>query len=838
MKEHNGRVIFKVAKKKFLAQRSRNLIACIAIMLTTFMLYSILSIGISYSQSLEKQRDRINGVTADMLLMNPTDNQVSTLKNSGICSFVGVSRQVAVLRDTRISVAGINGVHLRYADSICWKKQVRPALAGVIGDYPKEENEIMLPEWAAEKLGIDTEEPGEKISLSFYYGGTSKGYGRLSDNAVKMFVISGFYKDSSTDYIKNNATVYVSEAFWKSAPYDQEKYKSAAYLTLQKSSDVSKISKLLVLNDNQELTNMRPRGGISDRIWEVVAIVLVIMICGGLIIYNVLYISVAQDIRFLGQLKTLGMTKRQLKKYLHYQIRWLCFIGIPVGLILAMLISKLVVPFAIKAVAVVSISEQNIEVSFSPIMIIGTVLFSMFTVFLGSLRPLNFVGSVSPIAAMRYTDVRLKRKERKKERNNIVEIALRNIFRNKKNAVIVFLSLFLGIMIYLTIDGIFSGVSASALVGQSMRYDLIVRSEYTQGIITEDDAKQIANMKGVKQAETQRTIWVDSEKADSGCWLEVKDNIVENYCSKVLNLEPQLKEEEEKNWKRGNKYLCWVIGIDEMEFNWISKENNLDVDYQEFKAGEIGLWWYQALENEKVSVDSQTIYSDALNGGKFTLKKMAPKAVLQTGFVYTNFIAPNIIVSNEVLQTVAHNYISEVDILTESPANDETVLQAVKDIWGDSQEITIVSKKEKMEGLQEAFLSTRILGAVLSLILFFIGIMNFINSIYASILTRQKELAVLECIGMSKKQVKMMLIAEGLLYMGITCTLVFTVGTAIYLAVFKSFSEIVGFAEFVYPWQAVGMMLMIMFIMAIVTPLFSYHSISEESAVEQLRKVE
>lgn len=844
MKEYNGHVIFKVAKKKFQAQRARNIIACVAIMLTTFMLYSILSIGMSYSQSLEKQKDTINGTTADMLLTNPTDSQISELKNSGLCSFVGVGRQVAVFTDLKIDEAGINAANLRYADSVYWEKQIKPALASVEGNYPNEENEIMLPEWAAEKLGIDTKKTGEEISLSFYYGGTNttKGYGRLSDNTEKVFIVSGFYKDNTVDYIRNVATVYVSDVFWESAPYDAEKYKSAAYLSLRKASDASEVNKLLVLGDNQELTNMRPGGqGISDRIWEVVAIVIVIMICGGLIIYNVLYISVVQDIRFLGQLKTLGMTKRQLKKYLHFQIRWLCFIGIPVGLVLGMLISKLVVPFAIKAVAVTSISEQNIEVSFSPVMIGGTILFSAFTVFLGSLRPLNFVGRVTPIVAMKYTNVCLKRKERKKEQNNIVAIALRNIFRSRKNAVIVFLSLFLGIMIYLSIDGIFSGISASALVGQSMRYDLIARTEgYTLGNITEEDLREILNIKGVKQAEIQRTVWLDGENEDSGCWLEVKDAVVEDYCLKALNSVPQYKEEQEKMWKRGNKYLCQIVGIGETEFDLISKDNSLNVDYEEFKAGEIGLWWYydEEFKNEKVSNDSQLIYSDSFNEGELVLKKMAHKAVLQTGLNYNNFIAPNIIVSNEVLQSVAHNYISEVDILTEDSEFDDSVLQAVKEILGDYPEITVVSKKEKMDGLEEAFLSTRIMGTVLSLILFFIGIMNFINSIYAGILTRQKELAVLECIGMSKKQIKKMLVAEGLLYMGITCVLVFTVGTVIYWTAFTIFSQRVGFIEFVYPWEAVGMMLVIMLIMAVVTPLFSYHSISEESAVEQLRRVE
>lgn len=43
----------------------------------------------------------------------------------------------------------------------------------------------------------------------------------------------------------------------------------------------------------------------------------VIFIAGYLLIYNVFYISIAQDIRFYGMLKTLGTTARQIRKIVY-----------------------------------------------------------------------------------------------------------------------------------------------------------------------------------------------------------------------------------------------------------------------------------------------------------------------------------------------------------------------------------------------------------------------------------------------------------------------------------------------------------------------------------------
>lgn len=59
--------------------------------------------------------------------------------------------------------------------------------------------------------------------------------------------------------------------------------------------------------------------------------VLMIMFCGYLLIYNIFYISVVNDIRFFGMLKTIGTTGRQIRSLLNWQVAGFLLWGLPQG---------------------------------------------------------------------------------------------------------------------------------------------------------------------------------------------------------------------------------------------------------------------------------------------------------------------------------------------------------------------------------------------------------------------------------------------------------------------------------------------------------------------------
>lgn len=78
--------------------------------------------------------------------------------------------------------------------------------------------------------------------------------------------------------------------------------------------------------------------------------------------------------------------------------------------------------------------------------------------------------------------------------------------------------------------------------------------------------------------------------------------------------------------------------------------------------------------------------------------------------------------------------------------------------------LNYTAKSTLMEHYQEQTRANTVMGFAISLIIAFVGILNFINSMLTAIVSRQKEFAMIQSIGMTKRQLRSMLIDEGLYY--------------------------------------------------------------------------
>ena len=79
-----------------------------------------------------------------------------------------------------------------------------------------------------------------------------------------------------------------------------------------------------------------------------------------------------------------------------------------------------------------------------------------------------------------------------------------------------------------------------------------------------------------------------------------------------------------------------------------------------------------------------------------------------------------------------------------------------------------------------------LVGTGLVFILALIGIMNYINTSISSVQNRLVELSVLESIGMTDRQMKWMLLLEGLLYAAGSLLITMTAGLAVTYGIFQS----------------------------------------------------
>lgn len=142
---------------------------------------------------------------------------------------------------------------------------------------------------------------------------------------------------------------------------------------------------------------------------------------------------------------------------------------------------------------------------------------------------------------------------------------------------------------------------------------------------------------------------------------------------------------------------------------------------------------------------------------------------------------------------------------------------------------------EELDSYKNMFL---ILGCVLSFIIGIIGVINFLNVNITGITTRKREFAILQSIGMTGKQLKQMLVIEGLFYAGGSVMLAFVIlllsNSFLKTAVLKAF----WFSTYHTTLAPVLCILPLFIFIGIVIPILIYKNMAKKSIVERLREVE
>ena len=142
---------------------------------------------------------------------------------------------------------------------------------------------------------------------------------------------------------------------------------------------------------------------------------------------------------------------------------------------------------------------------------------------------------------------------------------------------------------------------------------------------------------------------------------------------------------------------------------------------------------------------------------------------------------------------------------------------------------------DEFEGFRSMFLT---LGGALSFIIGLVGVLNFINAVLTGILTRKREFAVLQSIGMTGKQLKTMLVYEGLYY----TLLALALSLALCLLLGPLVGNVVGgiFWFFTYRFTALPLLavLPVFLVLGVLVPLAVYRSVARFTVVERLREAD
>ena len=207
--------------------------------------------------------------------------------------------------------------------------------------------------------------------------------------------------------------------------------------------------------------------------------ILLIIVTGYLIIYNIFQISVIQDIQTYGQLKTLGTTKRQIKKMINRQAVKLSMIGVPIGLLIGFFLGRALVPFLMNGT--IYTADAGITVTANPLIFIGAAAFAIFTVLISVRKPAKIAGTVSPIEAILFTEndgaaFSGKKSILKKSTHGakIHRMALANLGRNRKRTVLVIVSMTLSLVLFNTVFTFASGFDIDKYIAKFVNTDFVI----------------------------------------------------------------------------------------------------------------------------------------------------------------------------------------------------------------------------------------------------------------------------------------------------------------------------------------------------------------------------
>ena len=787
-----------------------------------------------------------SGTNANVSLAMPTKSQEKEIRDLDYVKTVGTQYMIG-------SVAGKNeadrdlAIAMQYYDNTEWEKHYKEAISNINGSYPKKENEIMLSEDALSQLGIEKPKLDMEIPLSY----VSKD-GEQKDT----FTLSGWFRSYT-----GTGMAFLSESYCQEHGYTLQNSGVLSISLDNPKDNFYDIQDDITLNENQTFQGSVSTSSSNGSVYAMIILLIFFIIGSGyLLIYNVLYISISRDTRFYGLIKTLGTTEKQIKTLVKRQAVTFACIGIPIGVILAGALSFGIVPIILENAFDSGKSIIDAEMFFHPSIFILSIIFSALTVWISCNAPAKAASKISPIEALRYQNFASTKTKIRSSTNGgkLHVMAYHNVFRDKKRAFLVFMSLFMGITMILGVNGIIGSMKVENFIDKYMDYNF----EYTDiqfeqpeqpnkevSQFDEQFVEQIKQIDGVKKVDIQKTVWagIDFDEVALEGFMKIRyeDSRYKTEGQSYQEMVADLKE-----YANAGDYGCYITTLDDKaleEYN--AKHPNTSIDIEAFNRGETAIAGmdteYNAPNTALVGKtlcltadSSDDKATDFLIDGSFYFEDYENNLSEGIGRRKDIHIVPEIIyVSEAGMERLTKTPIISaigVDIKDMNQVEQiDSELQALNGTLT-KQEWSYKSPIGMMEEYNQVTYSMNLMGNGAAVLLIVIGLINFINVMLTGVVARKNEFAVMESIGTSKKQIQKILTLEGGIYALVTTVLIMTLGNAFLLLVADAVPHMADYAKFEYPFALVICLIFAIFIICLSVPAIVYRAVSKETVIERL----
>ena len=833
---NNKNIVKRMTKASLKSNRTRNIFVVLAIVLTTFMISSVFSIGASFAKNYSIMNIRLAQTTATTILNNPKEEQIKEIENLGITKSIGSEITVGKVIDKQLDKNRAN-VFLKYYDKENWEKQITPAISNIKGQYPTKANEIMASEKALEMLNQKNAKLGDTIKIKY-----KDANGNILE---KEFILSGTYKTYA--FIEDTGFLVVSDKYIINNDLSVSKNGFLTFALKNKEKDEAPdlLKSEVALSKDQEFIYNYDANNDSSEVAMITVVTigmigLFIVFSGYLLIYNIMHIAVTKDINLYGLIKTVGTSPKQIKKIVKGQALRLSLIGIPIGLILGAIVSFGIVPMALSSFSSgVYTAAMPSDVSFNPIIFIGATLFSLLTVSLSCRKPAKIASSISPTEALRYSGSKKKKEKKNRKSTNggkLYKMAWYNVFRDKKRATLVFLSLFMGCIAFLSVNTFTKSLSVENYIDRYINNDFeLINTQVAEDKIDNNLINEIKKMDGVESVSELKVGQLQLDYNEKLLLPALKGGYERFANGDEEGLNNLLKEIK----KDPSRLSPNVIGVDDEIIERHNEKTKNKIDVNAFKEGKLALVdsFYYNEEDRNISGEKITLRNKNNESITFDAKLLSDNTHLLVDAPDNEVGVPTIFISKTALERLNNKSIGILLYVNIDDKYDAAIKSKLTKM-SDNRGLYLESKTTQTKEFENNSMVMNVLGGGMSIILIFIGMLNFINVMITGVNVRLKELAVLESIGMTKKQIKKMLTLEGLYYGGITTLLISTLGVGIVYIIAELTKQMADYATFVFPTVPLLIMIVLIFALCLITPSLVYKYSTKRSVTERLREIE
>jgi len=472
---NNSKVITKLSKRYFKKNKVRNLAALLAIILTAFLFTSITSLAFNMASSIQLSLQMQKGSKADGTLGYMTEKQYEQLVNSDFVDQAGHRRIIGYASNT-----SSHSIEINYEDSV---QQELTFCVPTHGAAPEKANEIATTDLALKALGVEPE-IGAEVPLEFelrgktyHYDMVLSGWWEASNDSVSVATVSEQFIKENPDVVQNTyavdhvmSGVTFSDVVLKNKANVQQQLNEFVYSIGGNPEDMG-ADNFILASENQMSQGLTS----SESIVPAVVFILMFVVCGYLLIYNIFDISVMQDVRQYGLLRTIGTSTRQIKSIVNRQAVWLTLIGLPIGLIAGFFAGWVLLPIVTEIINL-EYSMVGTSVSTSPLIFVIAALFTILTVLISTRKPAKKAAKISPLEAIRYTEQNAYKKSSAKRTNRVKlsRMAFSNLGRNRRRSAFIIISLLLCIVLFNSIIIVTQSLDEEKWVNRVTRTDFNV----------------------------------------------------------------------------------------------------------------------------------------------------------------------------------------------------------------------------------------------------------------------------------------------------------------------------------------------------------------------------